>query len=116
MSLTRIILGDITNILPNAAEQAENCGDIIFEQRLCERRRIKVILGKETKDIPFKHNGKPTPQEFLERVETFLKSRDAYVVVTYFAPKMFGRYELQGRFYKQKPTVEEDYAPSYLAL
>lgn len=116
MPLTRITLNDITNILPNAAEQADNHGNIIFEQRLFERRRLHIIVEKEENDIPFKYDKPLTLLQFLERVDDFLKSKDAYVVITSFAPKMFGRYELQGRFYKQKPNIEEDNAPSYLAL
>jgi len=108
----RITFGDITDILSDAAATTQCFDTIEFEQALCDRSRILIRLDTARRNIPFTYTKPLVAQQFLERVDDFLKSRDAYLAVTSFSPQLFSRYYLIGTYYRTKSLLQQLQQPS----
>jgi len=119
MPLTRITLGDITDILPDAANKTEKMCETTAEQMFASRRRIRIKLPDKTHNLPFAFTGRvPTPQEFLERVDSYLTSQKQYLTnITSFRTASFcTTAHITGTLYQEKEQPKEQQTPTYLAL
>jgi len=89
-SFQRITFGNIADIdevaligsveLAQAQPEIQMIGNAKFEQRIIEKKRIRLITPAKNDDVPFKYLGKvATIDEFLERVDNYLLAKGQYL-------------------------------------